>query len=270
MPARRRPHVRHTQHSRRHSGIHRDADDRSARRQERARSRDREECRRRSRRWRPTPRCGVLIITGAGEAAFVSGADINDIRARGRDEGWRRSTRRSSPKSSGFRGRRSPRSTATRSAAAASWRWPATSASRPTPRSSASRSSGSASFPAPAPPSGCPASSGMGRAKHLILTGDIIDAKQALEIGLVTPSRRPDSCRSGARELAKKILRQGPLAARLAKLALNASARVDLDSGLPDRDAGPGALLQLRRQARRHDGVSREAQAEVHRTVTAD
>jgi enoyl-CoA hydratase len=34
------------------------------------------------------------------------------------------------------------------------------------------------------------------------------------------------------RELAKKILRQGPLAARLAKLSLNASARVDLDSGL--------------------------------------
>jgi enoyl-CoA hydratase len=30
---------------------------------------------------------GVLIVTGAGEAAFVSGADINDIRARGRDEG---------------------------------------------------------------------------------------------------------------------------------------------------------------------------------------
>ena len=34
------------------------------------------------------------------------------------------------------------------------------------------------------------------------------------------------------RELAKRILRQGPLAARLAKLALNAAARVDLDSGL--------------------------------------
>jgi enoyl-CoA hydratase len=30
---------------------------------------------------------GVLIITGGGETAFVSGADINDIRARGRDEG---------------------------------------------------------------------------------------------------------------------------------------------------------------------------------------
>jgi enoyl-CoA hydratase len=34
------------------------------------------------------------------------------------------------------------------------------------------------------------------------------------------------------RELAKKVLRQGPLATRLAKTALNASARVDLDSGL--------------------------------------
>ena len=35
-----------------------------------------------------------------------------------------------------------------------------------------------------------------------------------------------------ARDIAERILRQGPLAARLAKLALNASARVDLDSGL--------------------------------------
>src|SRR5258708_28353890 len=30
---------------------------------------------------------GVLIITGGGESSFVSGADINDILARGRDEG---------------------------------------------------------------------------------------------------------------------------------------------------------------------------------------
>src|SRR5262249_47538266 len=32
-------------------------------------------------------RAGVVIVTGAGESAFVSGADINDIRARGRDDG---------------------------------------------------------------------------------------------------------------------------------------------------------------------------------------
>jgi enoyl-CoA hydratase len=45
----------------------------------------------------------------------------------------------------------------------------------------------------------------------------------------VTP---PGQLQIRARELAKKMLRQGPLAARLAKVALNASARVDLDSGL--------------------------------------
>jgi hypothetical protein len=30
---------------------------------------------------------GVVIITGGGDRAFVSGADVNDIRTRGRDEG---------------------------------------------------------------------------------------------------------------------------------------------------------------------------------------
>jgi enoyl-CoA hydratase len=73
---------------------------------------------------------------------------------------------------------------------------------------------------------------GMGWAKHLVLTGEIIDAKQALEIGLVTAIMPAGQLQVRARELARRVLRQGPLAARLAKLALNASARVDLDSGL--------------------------------------
>ena len=72
----------------------------------------------------------------------------------------------------------------------------------------------------------------MGWAKHLVLTGEIIDAKQALEIGLVTAIMPASQLQVRARELAKRILQQGPLAAKLAKLALNASARVDLDSGL--------------------------------------
>ncbi len=63
-----------------------------------------------------------------------------------------------------------------------------------------------------------------------------------------------------ARELAKRILRQGPLAARLAKVALNASARVDLDSGLlietlaqavcygsSDKQEGTTAFLEKRK-----------------------
>jgi enoyl-CoA hydratase len=73
---------------------------------------------------------------------------------------------------------------------------------------------------------------GLGWAKHLILSGDIIDARQALAIGLVTAIIPASQLQVRARELARRMLRQGPLAARLAKLALNASARVDLDSGL--------------------------------------
>ena len=101
---------------------------------------------------------------------------------------------------------------------------------------------------------------GMGWAKYLILTGEIIDAKQALQIGLVTAIMPASQLHVRARELAKKILRQGPLAARLAKLALNASARVDLDSGLlietlaqaicydsEDKQEGTAAFLEKRK-----------------------
>jgi enoyl-CoA hydratase len=100
----------------------------------------------------------------------------------------------------------------------------------------------------------------MGWAKHLVLTGEIIDAKQALAIGLVTSVTPPGQLALRARELAKKILRQGPLAARLAKAALNASSRVDLDSGLlietlaqaicyasEDKQEGATAFLEKRK-----------------------
>jgi enoyl-CoA hydratase len=101
---------------------------------------------------------------------------------------------------------------------------------------------------------------GLGWARHLILTGDIIDAKQALEIGLVTAIMPASQLQVRARELARRILKQGPLAARLAKLALNASARVDLDSGLlietlaqaicyesEDKREGTSAFLEKRK-----------------------
>jgi enoyl-CoA hydratase len=101
---------------------------------------------------------------------------------------------------------------------------------------------------------------GLGWAKHLVLTGDIIDAKQALEIGLVTAIMPAGQLQVRARELAKRIVRQGPLAARLAKLSLNAASRVDLDSGLlietlaqaicyasADKAEGTAAFLEKRK-----------------------
>ena len=175
---------------------------------------------------------GVVIITGAGESAFVSGADINDIRARGRDEGL------AAINSSLFAEvERFPYPTIAavngyalgggcELALACDIRIASDAAKFGQPEL------GLGIIPGAGATQRLPRIVGMGRAKHLILTGEIVDAKQALEIGLVTAIAPPGQLQLRARELAKKILRQGPLAAKLAKLALNASARVDLDSGL--------------------------------------
>lgn len=175
---------------------------------------------------------GVLIITGGGETAFVSGADINDIRARGRDEGL------AAINSSLFAAiDRFPRPTIAaingyalgggcELALACDIRIASDTARFGQPEL------GLGIIPGAGATQRLPRIIGMGRAKHLILTGDIIDAKQALDIGLVSAVTPPGQLQIRAREMAKKILRQGPLAARLAKIALNASARVDMDSGL--------------------------------------
>jgi enoyl-CoA hydratase/carnithine racemase len=174
---------------------------------------------------------GVLIVTGAGDTAFVSGADINDIRARGRDEGL------AAINSSLFAEiERFPRPTIAaingyalgggcELALACDIRIAADTAKFGQPEL------GLGIIPGAGATQRLPRIIGMGRAKHLVLTGEIIDAKQALEIGLVSAVTPPGQLQIRARELAKKILRQGPLAARLAKIALNASARVDMDSG---------------------------------------
>jgi enoyl-CoA hydratase len=175
---------------------------------------------------------GVLILTGAGESSFVSGADINDIKKRTLDDGL------AAINSSLFaRVERFPRPTIAaingyalgggcELALACDIRVAAETAKFGQPELTLGI------IPAAGATQRLPRVVGMGWAKHLILTGDIIDAKQALEIGLVTAIMPAGQLQLRARELAKKILRQGPLAARLAKLALNASARVDLDSGL--------------------------------------
>jgi enoyl-CoA hydratase len=203
---------------------------------------------------------GALIITGAGESSFVSGADINDIRARTRDDGL------AAINSSFFAAvERFPRPTIAavngyalgggcELALACDIRVAADSAKFGQPEL------GLGIIPGAGATQRLPRIVGLGWAKHLVLSGDIIDAKQALEIGLVTAVMPGSQLQVRARELAKKILRQGPLAARLAKLALNASARVDLDSGLlietlsqalcyssEDKQEGTSAFLEKRK-----------------------
>ena len=175
---------------------------------------------------------GVLIITGGGETSFVSGADINDIRARTRDEGLAAINSSLFAKIDKFP---KPVIAAVNGfalgggcelALACDIRVAADTAKFGQPEL------GLGIIPGAGATQRLPRIVGLGWAKHLVLSGDIIDAKQALEIGLVTAVMPAAQLQLRAREQAKKILRQGPLAARLAKLSLNASARVDLDSGL--------------------------------------
>jgi enoyl-CoA hydratase len=175
---------------------------------------------------------GVLIITGAGEASFVSGADINDIRARTRDDGlaainsslFARIDTFPKPVIAAVNG--FALGGGCELALACDIRVAADTAKFGQPEL------GLGIIPGAGATQRLPRIVGLGWAKHLVLSGEIIDARQALEIGLVTAVMPASQLQVRARELAKKILRQGPLAARLAKLSLNASARVDLDSGL--------------------------------------
>lgn len=73
---------------------------------------------------------------------------------------------------------------------------------------------------------------GVGRAKELILTGEIIDAQEALRIGLVNHVVPAAELMNAARAMAEKILTKGPLAVGLAKLAINVGLNTDLASGL--------------------------------------
>jgi enoyl-CoA hydratase len=175
---------------------------------------------------------GVLIITGAGESSFVSGADINDIRARTRDDGLAAINSSLFAKIDAYP---KPAIAAINGyalgggcelALACDIRVASDTAKFGQPEL------GLGIIPGAGATQRLPRIVGLGWAKHLVLTGEIIDAKQALDIGLVTAVMPASQLQVRARELAKRILRQGPLAARLAKLSLNASARVDLDSGL--------------------------------------
>lgn len=74
-----------------------------------------------------------------------------------------------------------------------------------------------------------PALVGRGRALELLLTGEPIDAAEAFRIGLVNRVVKREAVLDEARALAKKILAAGPVAVRL---TLEATRDASLDEGL--------------------------------------
>jgi len=100
---------------------------------------------------------------------------------------------------------------------------------------------------------------GLGNALRLTLTGDRIDAAEAVRIGLVDEVVPHARLEQRTFEIATKIVRHSPLAVRLAKAAVRASARLPLDQGLryeqglfalvmasADKEEGVKAFLEKR------------------------
>ncbi len=73
---------------------------------------------------------------------------------------------------------------------------------------------------------------GKGKAMELVLTGDIITAEQAVNIGLVSSVVPQEELIDKAKEYANKIKIKGPLALRLAKAAVNRGADIEIETAL--------------------------------------
>lgn len=73
---------------------------------------------------------------------------------------------------------------------------------------------------------------GLAKAKEMVLTAEIIDAAEALRIGLVNRVVPASELETATRALAGKIAAGPPLAASLAKSLLNRAATVDLAAAL--------------------------------------
>jgi enoyl-CoA hydratase len=101
---------------------------------------------------------------------------------------------------------------------------------------------------------------GEGKAMELILSGEIINAETALQIGLVNHVVPADQLATRTMEIANRIAEKSPIALRLAKEAVKLASRSNLDEGLrrevdlfalcfssEDKDEGVKAFLEKRK-----------------------
>jgi enoyl-CoA hydratase len=207
-------------------------------------------------------RATVMILTGAGEKAFVSGADIRAIQARRRDDALASINSRLMSAVEGHEA----------VSIAAINGWALGGGCELALACDLRIAAETAVFGLPEPSLGIipgaggtqrlPRIVGMGRAKEMVLTGARWDARKALEAGLVSEVVPLPRLMEAARAMADRVLALGPLAVRLAKTALNASASMPLAAGLlyestaqaitfesADKAEGTGAFLEKRKPA---------------------
>lgn len=101
---------------------------------------------------------------------------------------------------------------------------------------------------------------GEGRAMEMILTGEMIDARTALEFGLVNHVYPADQLEAETMRLAGQIAEKSPIALQMAKEAVKTAARANLEEGLrreidlfaitfssEDKEEGVAAFLEKRK-----------------------
>jgi enoyl-CoA hydratase len=101
---------------------------------------------------------------------------------------------------------------------------------------------------------------GEGKAMEMILTGEIVDARTAHAIGLVNHVFPADQLQAKTMEIAQRIADKSPVALQLAKEAVKLASRSSLDEGLrrevdlfalcfstEDKDEGVSAFLEKRK-----------------------
>jgi len=101
---------------------------------------------------------------------------------------------------------------------------------------------------------------GEGKSMELILTGDMIDAKTSLELGLVNHVFSTETLEEETMKIANKIASKSPIALQMAKEAIKLASKSNLDEGLrreidlfaisfssEDKEEGVSAFLEKRK-----------------------
>ncbi|MFC1918820.1 enoyl-CoA hydratase/isomerase family protein [Chloroflexota bacterium] len=94
---------------------------------------------------------------------------------------------------------------------------------------------------------------GIDRACHLIWTGDMVDAREAERIGLVTMVVPDEELWNATMELAEKLAKGPPLAIQKAKRIIYEGLHMDLDSVL---ESAASAIVELKQTEDHREGAT--------------
>ena len=187
---------------------------------------------------------GVVVLTGAGEKVFVSGADIRDIQARKKLDALKSINSRLFK---AVEDCEKPVIAAVNGFAFGGGCELALSCD-------IRICSDHAKFALPEASLGIiPAAGGMyrmariaglGIAKEMVLTGEPIDAQRALQAGIVSRVVPQADLLKTAEQLAQKILSRGPLAVRVAKRSLNLITQLPTEAAIAMESFAQGILFE--------------------------